>query len=512
MEIPKNVSRELKEKIYDQKFTPFIRGVGRVASVGDGVIGVLGIPEAFLGEIIEAPGGFKGIVLNLRKNVADVVVLDGFENLIEGSEIYTTGKFLNVPSGNSIAGRVVSPLGKPLDGKGPIATDIQIPIERKAYGITERQPVIRPLQTGIKIIDSMIPIGRGQRELIIGDRATGKTAIALDTIINQGQVEEGKRPVICFYVAIGQKESKVAKIVAKLQEVNALKHTVVIVAGASDPVSWQYLAPYAGTAMAEYFLDHGRDALIVYDDLSRHAWAYRELSLVLRRPPGREAYPGDIFYLHSKLLERSCQLSENLGGGSLTALPIIETQSGDVSAYIPTNVISITDGQIYLDRDLFNSGFRPAVNIGLSVSRVGGKAQTKIMKQITAKLRLELAQYRELSAFSQFAADLDIETRKKLEHGDKAMETLKQDQYQTLRIEEQEVVFFATVNDFLDDIDLSDVRQFIADLVIYIRTIKAEILKDLSRESSLGEPLAKKLREALSQFKETRNYGHTERN
>ena len=494
-------------RLKSAEFSSSVKGIGKVTSVGDGVISVDGIPESFLGEVIEDSSGFKGVILNLRKENAEVIVLSGFENLKEGSEVFTTGKFLKVPSGEKLIGRVVNPLGEPIDGQERIATDNYFPIERKAYGIVERQPVTRPLQTGIKAIDSMIPIGRGQRELIIGDRQSGKTALAIDTIINQKNVFND-RPVICFYVAIGQKESKIAKIVAKLKETGAMSHSVVIVAGASDPVSWQYIAPYAGCAMAEYFLDTGNDALVIYDDLSKHAWAYRELSLVLRRPPGREAYPGDIFYLHSKLLERSCQLSDDLGGGSLTALPIIETQAGDVSAYIPTNVISITDGQIYLDRDLFNSGFRPAINIGLSVSRVGGKAQVKTMKQITGKLRLELAQYRELSAFSQFASDLDRATREKLEHGDKTMESLKQDQYKTLRVEEQIILFWAVTNGFLEDIKTSEVKKFTDELLFYFETSKTKILNKIRDELSLNESLVNQIKESLEEFKVTRKYGH----
>ena len=497
----------IREKLKSADFSPSVRGVGKVTSVGDGVISVRGIPESFLGEVVEDSEGFKGVILNLRKVTAEVVVLSGFEKLKEGSEVFTTGKFLEVPVGESLIGRVVNPLFEPIDGQERIDSDIYFPVERKAYGIVERQPVTRPLQTGIKAIDSMIPIGRGQRELIIGDRQSGKTALAIDTIINQKNVV-GDKPVICFYVAIGQKESKIAKIVAKLKETGAMNHTVVIVAGASDPVSWQYIAPYVGCAMAEYFLDTGQDALVIYDDLSKHAWAYRELSLVLRRPPGREAYPGDIFYLHSKLLERSCQLCEALGGGSLTALPIIETQAGDVSAYIPTNVISITDGQIYLDRDLFNSGFRPAINIGLSVSRVGGKAQVRAMKQITGKLRLELAQYRELSAFSQFAADLDSSTREKLERGDKTMESLKQDQYKTLRVEEQIILFWVVTNGFLKDIKISEVKKFTDELLLYFETSKPQILNKIRSQLSISEEVVSQIKESLEKFKITRKYGH----
>lgn len=505
LDLSAKLFEDTKNSIRQFEFSPKLRDVGRVVKVGDGIVTATGLPGAFLGEVIENPNGFKGVVLNLTKELVEIIVLKGFGTTATGSEIFTTGSLLEVPVGEKLVGRVVNPLGEQLDGLPLPESQIFKPIERKAYGIIKRSPVERPLQTGIKAIDSMIPIGRGQRELIIGDRGIGKTAIAIDTIINQKNNKHGEK-VHCFYVAIGQKTSKVAQIVAKLKESGALDYTTVIIAGASDPVSLQYLAPYAGTAMAEHYLDSGKDALIVYDDLTKHAWAYRELSLVLRRSPGREAYPGDVFYLHSKLLERSCQLSEEMGSGSLTALPIIETQSADVSAYIPTNVISITDGQIYLERELFHSGFRPAINVGLSVSRVGGKAQVKQMKKLTGKLRLELAQYRELTAFSQFAADLDNETREKLSHGEKVMEILKQDQFKTLRIDQQILIFWIAVNGFLSDIKTSDLRSFETEMLKSFEASQKDLLAKLNPQEELTDEITVKLTEAVSNFKKTRNY------
>lgn len=492
-------------KVKQFSFNPNVKGVGQIIKVGDGVVTVSGLSDAFLGEIIENSQGFKGLVLNLTQERAEVIVLKGFDILRSGLEVYTSGKTLKVSSGPNLMGRVVNALGDPVDGRGEIIGSKEMAAERKALGIVYRQPVERPLQTGIKPIDAMIPIGRGQRELIIGDRGTGKTAISVDAIINQKGNSEKNR-VHCFYVAIGQKESKVAQIVAKLKEAGAMDYTTVVVAGASSPVSWQYLAPYTATAMSEFFLDEGKDALVVYDDLTKHAWAYRELSLVLKRPPGREAYPGDIFYLHSKLLERSGQLTESLGGGSLTALPIIETQAGDVSAYIPTNVISITDGQIYLEKELFHSGFRPAINAGLSVSRVGGKAQIKPMKQLTGKLRLELAQYRELSAFSQFAADLDTETQKKLKHGEKVMEIMKQDQYQTQSVEEQIIIFWTAGQGYLDEIPINKVRYFENDLLSFIKTSQPQVLKKISQASEFSEDLNHEMKKLLTEFKSGHDY------
>ncbi len=493
------------EKVKQFSFQANVKGVGQVVRVGDGVITVSGLAEAFLGEVVENSQGFKGLVLNLTKEKAEVIVLNGFDLLRGGLEVYTSGKTLKVPAGESLMGRVVNALGEPVDGQGEIIETTNMPVERKALGIVHRQPVQRPLQTGIKPIDAMIPIGRGQRELIIGDRGTGKTAIGIDAIINQKNNSEDTK-VHCFYVAIGQKESKVAQIVARLKQMGAMDYTTVVVAGAGSPVSWQYLSPYTATAMAEYFLDRGQDALVVYDDLTKHAWAYREISLVLKRPPGREAYPGDIFYLHAKLLERAGQLNKLLGGGSLTALPIIETQAGDVSAYIPTNVISITDGQIYLEKELFHAGFRPAINAGLSVSRVGGNAQIKPMKQLTGKLRLELAQYRELSAFSQFAADLDAETQKKLKHGEKIMAVMKQDQYQTLAVEDQLVIFWAAGQGYLDEIPLPKVRDFEADLLSFVKTSRAALLNEIRETRGFSEELNRKMKELLIEFKKGHDY------
>ena len=505
LDLSAKLFEDTRNSIRQFEFSPKLRDVGRVVKVGDGVVTATGLHGAFLGEVIENPTGFKGVILNLTKELVEIIVLKGFGTLSEGNEIFTTGSLLKVPVGEELIGRVVNPLGEQLDGRGDVKSRTFKPIERKAYGIIKRSPVERPLQTGIKAIDSMIPIGRGQRELIIGDRGVGKTAIAIDTIINQKNNRDGEK-VHCFYVAIGQKTSKVAQIVAKLKESGALGYTTVIIAGAADPVSLQYLAPYAGTAMAEHYLDLGSDALIVYDDLTKHAWAYRELSLVLRRSPGREAYPGDVFYLHSKLLERSCQLSSEMGKGSLTALPIIETQSADVSAYIPTNVISITDGQIYLERELFHSGFRPAINVGLSVSRVGGKAQVTQMKKLTGKLRLELAQYRELTAFSQFAADLDSETREKLSHGEKVMEILKQDQYKTLRIDQQILIFWTAVNGFLRDIKTNELRSFEDELLKFFEASQKDLLSKLNSQEELSEGMSAILAEALLKFKKTRSY------
>lgn len=486
-------------------FSPKLRGVGKIERLGDGVATVSGLPEAFLGETVENPEeGVRGLVLNLTEERAEIIILQGFERLREGLEVYATGRRLEIPGGEAVIGRVVNPLGEPLDGLGPVKTVSRQRVERRASGIAGRQPVGRPLQTGLKVIDALIPVGRGQRELIIGDRGTGKTAMALDTIINQKN--NPQQPVFCFYVAIGQKKSKVAQLVAKLKEKGALAYTAVVVAAASDPVSWQYLAPYAGCALAEYFLDKGQDALVVYDDLTKHAWAYRELSLVLRRPPGREAYPGDIFYLHAKLLERAGQLSAELGGGSLTALPIIETQAGDVSAYIPTNVISITDGQIYLERELFHAGFRPAVNIGLSVSRVGGKAQVPLLKKLTGKLRLDLAQYRELSSFSQFAADLDTNTKKKLDEGEKLMELMKQSQYQTLTLEQQIILFWSLHHGFMNDVPISSVSGFESELLAYFNTVGASLLEELTVKGEMSASFSEKLKEALRKFKESHTY------
>jgi F-type H+-transporting ATPase subunit alpha len=431
--------------------------------------------------------------------------------------VKTTGKILSVPVGEEMIGRVINPLGTAIDGKGPIVSHgarhsaKYYPIEKIAPGVINREGVKQPLQTGIKAIDSVIPIGRGQRELIIGDRQTGKTAVAIDTIINQKPAHnssnsEAGRGVICIYVAVGQKESKVARIVAELEKNGAMKHTIVVVAGASDPAALSFIAPYAGCAIGEYFMDQGRDVLVVYDDLSKHAWAYRQVSLLLKRPPGREAYPGDIFYLHSRLLERSAKLSKDFGGGSLTALPIIETQAGDVSAYIPTNVISITDGQIYLESDLFYKGIRPALNVGLSVSRVGSAAQTKAMKKVAGKLRLDLAQFRELEAFAQFGSDLDEATRKQIERGQRTVEVLKQDQYEPMPVENQVAILFALTNGYLDDIAVSDIQKWEKEFHKYMKDMKSDVLRLIKEKKELTEEVENKLKKAVIEFKEV--YGN----
>lgn len=436
--------------------------VGSVIEIGDGVAKISGLTQVVADEMVEFANGAFGVVLNLEAEQVGAMVLGDFSTIREGEEVKRTGRILSVPVADALIGRVVNPLGMPLDGKAPVQTKIFYPVEKIAPGVIARQSVDQPVQTGIKAIDGMIPIGRGQRELIIGDRQTGKTAIAIDTIINQ----KGK-DLICIYVAIGQKESKTARITAKLQEAGAMDYTIVVNAPASSPAPLQYIAPYAGVAIGEYFMDQGKDVLVVYDDLSKHAWAYRQISLILRRPPGREAYPGDIFYAHSRLLERAARRSKQAGGGSITALPIIETQAGDVSAYIPTNVISITDGQIYLESDLFYQGIRPAVNVGLSVSRVGSKAQTKPMKKVAGKLRLDLAQYRELAAFAQFGSDLDDATKKQLERGKRTVEVLKQDQYSPMNVEHQVLSIFAVSNGFMDTVPVTEVRTFEKDLIAY---------------------------------------------
>ena len=452
---PEEVSKVIREEIENYKTSLNISNTGTVLEVGDGIVRIYGLSEVMSGELLEFSNGVMGMALNLEENNIGAVVFGNCNAIKEGSEVRGTGRVAEVPVGEALLGRVVNALGEPIDGKGNIEATKYLPIEREAYGIIDRKPVTEPMQTGIKAIDGMFPIGRGQRELIIGDRQTGKTAIAIDTIINQKN-----NNVICVYVAIGQKRSTVAQIYRKLEEKDALDYTIIVTATASEAASLQYIAPYAGSSMAEYFMEQGKHVLIIYDDLSKHAVAYREMSLLLKRPPGREAYPGDVFYLHSRLLERAAKLSDELGGGSITALPIIETQSGDIAAYIPTNVISITDGQIFLETDLFNSGFRPAINAGVSVSRVGGAAQIKAMKQVAAKVKIELAQYTELVAFSQFGSDLDKATRDQLNRGAKIMEVLKQSQYSPYSVEEQVVSFYAVTNGFFDEIPTEKVRKF----------------------------------------------------
>ena len=492
------ISSLIKERIENFELNIDVEETGKVIGFSDGVARAYGLSNIMAGEMVEFESGDKGMALNLEESSVGIVVLGKGTEIKEGTSVKRTGKLLKVPVGESIVGRVVNPLGEPLDGKGEIEASEERFVEEKAPGIMARKSVHEPLQTGIKAIDALVPIGRGQRELIIGDRQTGKTTVAIDAIINQkGQ------DVTCIYVAIGQKESTVAQVVKKLTEAGAMDYTIVVNAGASESAALQFLAPYAGVTMGEYFRDNGKHALIVYDDLSKHAVAYREMSLILRRPPGREAYPGDVFYLHSRLLERAAKVSDELGAGSLTALPIIETQAGDVSAYIPTNVISITDGQIFLETDLFNSGIRPAINVGLSVSRVGGAAQIKATKQVSGTLRLDLAQYRELQAFAQFASDLDEGSRKQLERGQRMVEVLKQPPYSPLPIEKQVVIIYAGANGFLDDIDASEVVKFESELHPFIEAKYPNILEAIREEKKLSDKTIELLNTALEEFKST---------
>ena len=469
--------------------------VGTVVEVGDGIARAHGLGGCRYSELVEFPGGLLGIALNLEEDSVGIVILGDEKAIKEGDEVKTTGRIVETPVGDELLGRLVDPLGNPLDGKGPIATTKTRSVERVAPDVTRRKSVDTPVQTGIKAIDAMIPIGRGQRELILGDRSTGKTAIALDAIINQKGSD-----LYCIYVAIGQKSSKVTQVVAKLQEYGAMEHTVVVAANSSDPAALQYLAPYAGCAIGEEFMEQGKDALVIYDDLSKHAWAYRQLSLLLRRPAGREAYPGDLFYLHSRLLERAARLDDSRGGGSLTALPVIETQAGDVSAYVPTNVISITDGQIYLEAELFNAGTRPAINVGLSVSRVGGSAQTRAMKRVAGRLRLDLAQYRELATFAQFGtADLDRATRSQLERGQRTSEILKQPQYTPFSLEEQVMALYAVSNGYLDDIPLTAIGRWGEEFQRYMNTAHGEVGQAIRENSDIGDT-EEALKEAITAF------------
>ncbi|EAK0847106.1 F0F1 ATP synthase subunit alpha [Campylobacter lari] len=490
------ISSIIKERIEKFDFNLEIEETGKIISVADGVAKVYGLKNAMAGEMVEFENDEKGMVLNLEESSVGIVILGKGLGLKEGSSVKRLKKLLKVPVGDALIGRVVNALGEPIDAKGVIEASEYRFVEEKAKGIMARKSVHEPLHTGIKAIDALVPIGRGQRELIIGDRQTGKTTVAIDTIISQ----KGK-DVICIYVAIGQKQSTVAQVVKKLEEYGAMDYSIVVNAGASDPAALQYLAPYTGVTMGEYFRDNSRHALIVYDDLSKHAVAYREMSLILRRPPGREAYPGDVFYLHSRLLERASKLSDELGAGSLTALPIIETQAGDVSAYIPTNVISITDGQIFLETDLFNSGIRPAINVGLSVSRVGGAAQIKATKQVSGTLRLDLAQYRELQAFAQFASDLDEASRKQLERGQRMVEVLKQPPYSPLSAENQVVMIYAGTKGYLDDIAVSKIGEFEAALYPFIEAKYPEIFEQIRTKKALDKDLEEKLAKALSEFK-----------
>jgi len=492
------ISSIIKERIDNFELSVDIEETGKVISVADGIAQVYGLKNVMAGEMVEFENGEQGIALNLEESSVGIVILGTGKGITEGTSVKREGKLLKVPVGDAVVGRVVNPLGEPIDSKGPIETKEFRFVEEKAPGIMARKSVHEPLQTGLKAIDALVPIGRGQRELIIGDRQTGKTTVAVDTIINQkGQ------DVVCIYVAIGQKQSTVAQVVKKLEEHGAMDYTIVVNAGASDSAALQYLAPYAGVTMGEYFRDNSRHALIIYDDLSKHAVAYREMSLILRRPPGREAYPGDVFYLHSRLLERAAKLSDDLGAGSLTALPIIETQAGDVSAYIPTNVISITDGQIFLETDLFNSGIRPAINVGLSVSRVGGAAQIKAIKQVAGTLRLDLAQYRELQAFAQFASDLDETSRKQLERGQRMVEVLKQPPYSPLPVEKQIVIIYAGANGYLDDIDATSVTKFEAELYPFIEAKYPSILEDIKTKQKIDDEIKAQLNKILDEFKAT---------
>jgi len=493
------ISEIIRKQIEDYDKRVEVTETGTVLTAGDGIARVYGLSGAMAGELLEFRGSggsaVYGMVLNLEEDNVGVALLGDFEAIREGDTVKRTGRIVEVPVGDELVGRVVNALGEAIDGGAPIATQDRRKVEIKAPGIVERKSVHEPLQTGIKAIDSMIPIGRGQRELIIGDRGTGKTAVAIDTVINQ----KGQN-VYCFYVAIGQKQSTVASLVDRLKKSGAMEYTTVIVAGASEPAPLQFIAPYTGVTMAEHYRDSGRHALIIYDDLSKQAVAYRQLSLLLRRPPGREAYPGDVFYVHSRLLERAAKLNDDNGGGSLTALPIIETQAGDVSAYIPTNVISITDGQIYLESDLFYSGIRPAVNVGLSVSRVGGSAQTKAMKKVAGKLRLELASYREMKAFAQFGSDLDKATQMQLARGERMTELLKQAQYSPFPMEEQVIVLFAGTNGFVDDYPVSELLRYEKEVLEFIRSRKAELLENLRSNGKLDDKMQTSLKEALTEF------------
>ncbi|HSL90146.1 MAG TPA: F0F1 ATP synthase subunit alpha [Ignavibacteriaceae bacterium] len=510
---PDEISAVLRKQLSGYESEVDIYDVGTVLQVGDGIARVYGLSKVMASELVEFPNDVFGMVLNLEEDSVGCVLFGSSTLVKEGDTVKRTKRVASLPVGEAMLGRVITPLGLPIDGKGSINTDEYLPIERKALGVIQRQPVKEPLQTGIIAVDAMIPIGRGQRELIIGDRQTGKTAVAIDSIINQKftHTEESKslgiKPVYCIYVAIGQKESTVAQVVAKLQENGAMDYTTVISAAASEPAPLQFIAPYSGATLGEYFRDNGRHALVIYDDLSKQAQAYRELSLLLRRPPGREAYPGDVFYLHSRLLERASKLSDDLGGGSLTALPIIETQQGDVSAYIPTNVISITDGQIYLESNLFNAGVRPAINVGISVSRVGGNAQIKAMKKVSGTLKLDLAQYRELEAFAKFGSDLDKSTQRTLAKGARLVELLKQKQYDPIPVEKQVVSIYLGTKGFMDEIPVADVQRFVKEALEFVEVKYNQILSNIKKEKDISketdEMLIKAAKEFLSSFKKS---------
>ncbi len=494
---PEEISSIIKQQIERYETAVDVVDVGTVIQVGDGIARVYGLEKAMAGELLEFPGDVFGMAMNLEEDNIGCIILGAFTGIKEGDQVKRTGRIVEVPVGEALIGRVVNALGQPIDGKGDIVTTKFRPIESPASGVVARKSVHEPLQTGLKSIDAMVPIGRGQRELIIGDRQTGKTAVAIDTIINQkGQ------DIICIYVAIGQKASTIASVVKTLEDKDAMKFTIVVAATASEPAPMLFLAPYCGCSMGEEFMYNGKHVLIVYDDLSKQAVAYRELSLLLKRPPGREAYPGDVFYLHSRLLERAAKLSDELGGGSMTALPIIETQAGDMSAYIPTNVISITDGQIFLEADLFNSGFRPAINVGISVSRVGGSAQIKAMKQVSGQLRLDLASYRELAAFSQFGSDLDKITQMRLARGQRTLEILKQGQYAPSPVEEEVVVIFAAVKGFIDEIDVDKIGKFEVEYLRFMRSEKADLLEKIRTEKALSKEMTAELEKAIKDFKQ----------
>jgi F-type H+-transporting ATPase subunit alpha len=489
------ITKIIREQLAGYTAAVDVSEVGTVLQVGDGIVRIHGLENCMAGELLDLPQGVAAIAMNLEEDSVGAVLLGETDLIKEGDEVKRTKRIMSVPVGDAVVGRVVNPLGQPIDGKGPIKTTAFGPIERIAPGVVDRKPVKEPLQTGLKPIDAMVPIGRGQRELIIGDRQTGKTAVALDTIINQkGQ------GVVCIYVAIGQKNSTVAQVIRTLEQHGAMEHTIVVCASAADPAPLLYIAPYAGCALGEHFRDNGKHALCIYDDLTKQAAAYREISLLLRRPPGREAYPGDVFYLHSRLLERAAKLNDQNGGGSLTALPIIETQAGDISAYIPTNVISITDGQIFLEADLFNSGIRPAINVGNSVSRVGGSAQVKAMKSVAGRLRLDLAQYRELAAFAMFASDLDKSTQAQLARGQRLTEILKQDQYQPLPVEKQIVIVYAATNGFLDALVVSDCRRYEKELYAWLDMRHSALVSEIAEKKDLGGPVGEKLKAALTEF------------
>ncbi len=506
-----NLLEEIEAQISGAKATVDRQNVGIVREIGDGVAKIEGLTETMLNEMLDFGNGVTGLALNLEETEVGAIILGDYTGVKEGQEVRTTGKLLQVPVGKGLLGRVVNTLGQPLDGKGPIASEVSYPVEKIAPGIIKRKSVSQPVQTGIMAIDAMVPIGRGQRELIIGDRGTGKTTIGVDAMINQARINKAAesagdknfRPIYNIYVAIGQKQSSIARVIGVLEEAGAMPYTIVVVASASDSASNQYLAPFTGAAIGEWFMDNGMDALIIYDDLSKHAVAYRQVSLILKRPSGREAYPGDVFYLHSRLLERSARVSEKYGNGSLTALPIIETQAGDVSAYIPTNVISITDGQIYLETDLFYQGIRPAVSVGLSVSRVGSAAQIKAMKQVAGRIKGDLAQFRELAAFAQFGSDLDSKTQALLERGKRIVELFKQNQYSPMPVEVQVVALWASQNGFVDDVPVEKIKDFQAKLVDYMATRKAALLDKIRNEKAISDAIGADLKSAVSEFKQS---------